>query len=55
MVGGWVRFVSFARVKETLMVNLAPRQTNMTLRQTTLICSVAPSPFTVHTIPEFLK
>jgi len=56
----WVRFVS--RVKETLMVNLAPKetnlapiQTNMTPRQTMLLCSALPSLLTVRIIPEFSK
>ena len=55
-----VRFVS--RVKETLMVilapkqtNLVPRQTNMTPRQTALLCSALPSPLTLHIILDFPK
>ena len=50
---GKVCFLSNA--KETLMVNLAPKQTNMTPTQTALICSVLPSPLTVHTITEIFK
>jgi len=41
-----VRFLS--KAIETLMVNLAPKQT-------ALLCSVLPSPFTVHTILEIFK
>jgi len=49
--GGWGKVCFLSRVKETLMVNLAHRQTNVTPRQR----SVTPTPLTVHTIPEFPK
>ena len=51
--GTRVRFVS--RVKQTLTVNLTPKQTNLALRQTVFFCSALPSLLTVHTNPEFLK
>jgi len=43
---GKICFVS--KAKETLNVNLAPKQT-------ALLCSVLPSPLTVHTIPGIFK
>jgi hypothetical protein len=57
MVGdkGTGKLCFLSKAKETLMVNLAPKQTNMTPRQTTLLCSALPSPLTVHTIPEIFK
>jgi len=39
------------RFEETLMVNLTPKQTNLPLKQMALLCNVAPSPLTIHTIP----
>jgi len=44
-----------SRVKDTWLVNFAPRQINLTPRQITLLFSVLPSSLTVHTIPEFPK
>jgi len=49
---GYISFLS--RIKETLMVNLTPRQINLTPQQMKQICRVAPSPLTVHTIPKIL-
>jgi len=51
----WGKVCFLSKAKETLMVNLSPKQTNMTPRQTTLFCSALPSLLTVHTIPEIFK
>ena len=53
--GGWSKICFLSRAKETLMVNLTPKQTNHAPRETAFLCNVAPSPFTIHTIPEFPK
>jgi len=53
--GDWGKVCFLFKAKETLMVNLALKQTNMTPRQTTLICSALPSPLTVNTIHENFK
>ena len=52
---GWGKVCFHSRAKEILMVNFTLRQTNLTRRQTALLFTVAPSPMTIHTIPEFSK
>jgi len=50
---GWGKVCFLSKAKETLIVNLAPKQTNMIPIQTTLLCIVSPSPLPVHKILEF--
>jgi len=54
-IGGWGNVSFLSRAKETLIVNLASKQINLTSKQIVLLCSTPPFPLTVHTIPEFPK
>jgi len=49
---GYGKVYFLSREKETLMVNFAPRQTNLTHKKTACVSS---SSLTVHTILEFLN
>jgi len=53
--GDWGNVCLFFKAKEILMVNLTPKQTYMTPRQTTFLCNTLSSPLTVRTIPEIFK
>jgi len=53
--GDWGKICFLFKVKETLMINLAPKQTNMAPRQIALLCNALSSQLIVYTIPEFPK
>jgi hypothetical protein len=52
--GDWDKVCFLPREKKTLMVNLTPRQINLTPKQMVQICRVAPCPLHVHTIMKIL-
>ena len=52
--GGWGKVCFLSTTKKTLMVNITPKQINLTPKQMVPICIVAPTPLIVHTIPKLL-
>ena len=52
---GWGKVCFLSRTKETMMVNLTPKKTNLTLIKMTFLFSVTPSSLAIPTIPEILE
>lgn len=53
--GGHGKVFFLSKMKLTLMINLTYKETNLTLRQMTLLYGVEPSQLTVHTIYIILE